>query len=151
MKNFRDVSRRTAIIIAVAAGLIVLSAGAAFTAAFTMAADKLGTGATTAAACDTNGITATIANPMSWSIGSPPGTTVVQYTLTNVNAACDGKNWKASLGTVSLANTCVAQGSGTLSVSGSTATIALSSPGCTIPDAGAGTGGVGSLTVTFYD
>lgn len=148
--GLRGVSRRTAIIIAVTAGLIVFAAGAAFTAAFTLTSDRLVAGATDASACDTSGITAGIANPMSWSIGSAPGTTVVQYTLTNVDATCNGKQWQAAIGASANANQCIAKGSGTLSVSANTATIALGSDGCLIPDFSVFTN-VGSLTVSFYE
>lgn len=150
MNGMRNVGRPTAIIIAVVASMTVVAAGTAFAASFVLSAQKLGTGATETAACDTNGITAGVASPMSWSIGSGTGLDLIQYDLTNVNAACDGKLWKAVVGsTTTLA--CIAAGSGTLSVSGGAATITLNTDGCTIPVSGGGTGGVGSLTVTFYE
>lgn len=150
MNGIRDVSRRTAIIIAVAAGLIVLAAGAAFTASFTISAQKLGTGATGTPGCNSNAITVDIPT-LVWSVGSSPGTTVVEYRLQNVDNACNGRSWKATLGSVTNP-VCIAQGSGNnLSVSGGVATIALSSDGCTIPAPPSAALGVGSLTVTVYD
>ncbi len=149
MNGIRDVSRRTAIIIAVAAGLIVLAAGAAFTASFTISAQKLGTGATGTPGCNSNAITVDIPT-LVWSVGSSPGTTVVEYRLQNVDSTCNGKFWKATLGSVTNP-VCIAQGSGNLTVASNTATIALSSDGCTIPAPPSATLGVGSLTVTVYD
>lgn len=153
MNRTRNISRRTAIIIAVTAGLIVVAAGAAFTASFVTAGDKLGAGAAGTTGCDTNGITAGVATPMDWSIGSGPGTDV-EFSLSNVNVACNGKQWKATVGTATTLE-CIAQGSGTLSVAGSggagTATIVLNTDGCVVPGNPGGSGGVGSLTVTFYD
>lgn len=150
MKSLQNVSRRTAIVIAVTAGLIVLAAGAAFTSSFTMIAQKLGAGATQTAGCDTNGITAGIASPMTWSVGTGQGTDF-EYNLSNVNTACNGKSWQAVIGSASTL-ACIAKGSGTLSVAGGgTATITLSTGGCAIPGNPGGSGGVGSLTVTFYD
>lgn len=145
-----SVSRRTAIVIAVVAGLIVIAAGSAFAASFLLSAEKLGIGATQTDACDTSGITAGLPSPLGWSIGSGPGQNLVQYNLTNVDNSCNGKQWKAVVGTAT-SLVCIAQGSGTLSVSGNAATILLSSDGCTIPVNGDGSGLVGSLTVTFYD
>lgn len=145
-----SVSRRTAIIIAVVAGLIVIAAGSAFAASFLLSAEKLGIGATETNACDTNGITAGIPSPLSWSTGSGPGQNLIQYNLTNVDNSCNGKKWQAVMGTATSLQ-CVASGSGTLSVSGNAATIMLSSDGCTIPVSGDASGGVGSLTVTFYE
>ena len=150
MGGIRNITKRTAIIIAVAAGLIVLAAGAAFTASFVSSSSTLGAGAAPATGCDTNGITAGIASPMTWSVGTGQGTNF-EYNLSNVNTACDGKSWQAVIGTATTLE-CIAQGSGTLSVAGGgTATITLSTGGCTIPGNPNGTGGVGSLTVTFYD
>lgn len=144
------VGRRGAIVIAVVAGMFVLAAGAAFAASFLMTAQQLGTGATQSTGCDTNGITAGLANPMTWSIGPGPGTNF-EYALTNVNTACNGKRWKATLGTAT-SLVCIAQGGGTLSVSGGgAATLSLSTDGCDIPGDPSGTGGTGSLSVTFYD
>ncbi|MGV1037750.1 MAG: hypothetical protein ACOYD0_12105 [Candidatus Nanopelagicales bacterium] len=150
MSHQLHVGRRSAIVIAVVAGMIVLAAGAAFAASFLMTTQTVGTGATQSTGCDTNGITAGVANPMTWSIGSGPGTNF-EYTLSNVNTACNGKNWKATLGSAT-SLVCIAQGGGTLTVAGGgTATINLSTDGCDIPGDPSGTGGTGSLSVTFYD
>ena len=151
MNHLRTLSRRTAIIIAISAGILVLAAGAAFTASFTMTAKDLGASATSAAGCDSTGITVSVASPLTYSIGSAPGYDIVPLNLSNVDPSCDGRRYKATIaGATNLL--CVTESTGTLSLSGTNATITMPrTNGCTLPYAGAGTGGVGSVTLTIYE
>lgn len=138
--------KRRSPLIWVAAGaasvLVVTGVVVASAASLNINSDSLAADTLDASGCDSNGITVGIATPMSFSAGSAPGFTVIQFALSGVNSACDGARYKATLQNSS--GNCTAQGDGTLTVSGGNATIDLRSPNCTL---GFNTG----LTLTLYD
>lgn len=102
----------------------------------------LGTRSLTSAACDTGGMTVGVDTPMDFPAGSAPGFTVVRFSLSGVDAACDGKRYTAAL--QSAGGSCTAVGRGVLAVSGGTAFLDVRTPGCTM-DWNTG------LSVSVYD
>lgn len=137
--------------------LLCAAGGVAFTASIASSNGQIATGSAATGACDTDGVSVDSPSPLSFSVGSAPGTNVIQYNLTGVNAACNGKKFKAVLANSNATPVCIAQGSGTLTVTSGAASVLLSSNGCTIPTGTSGssfdaaTSGVGQLAVTFYD
>ena len=130
--------------------------GVAFTASIASSNGQIATGSAATGACDTDGVSVDSPSPLSFSVGSAPGTNVIQYNLTGVNAACNGKSSRPCWPTA-MPPRCASPRDPELTVTSGAASVLLSSNGCTIPTGTSGssfdaaTSGVGQLAVTFYD